>query len=758
MSNYNKAVQILSKRITGRKSSLDNQKRNNLARELLQTEKPQNHNEWKNIEIDLNPGQTQVMAQYAKKLRESYNHKIGKNIQNTLEKVEQTTNLRESLQHEIKQALNETKELEKIAKRLQDKGIGKIAGKEEDQINKLGEDLERINREGKDLEKDKNKITQILDKHNLDQSDLHDELGRRASAVETILQKAGSGKGESGNNLDQIAQRIISQEKQLEDAEDKKLHEIKDEIRILSRILKIERQEMEALKAVEERMQQGEFGKAVNLLDNLVSKREQFGNKKDYSQIRKDLKDEKEIIKAIGELFHSIKMVENQGIARTRLYDEIASQGSFSSPQEAQNVLEDIENEFKEMEDEIKEIRSLRKEERKLQNLEHDKLKQIDDENSQLRKNVSPQNKQKLGEIHQKLQRLGFSLKNNLNPTGAQSNDTNSNQGQKPKDWSELLANPGKHIEPKDNLSISSDELVEYTGSRWCIHPNSDKYSTYKTPSQGFKFHITAYPDEAYDVCKALIPVLQNNNISHKIMKDLTQMTSRRENSNPENVQALKLMTIYPGVKKKNWAEQVFEYGKDNREEFYINEDHTRDILKYLLNSLDNSVLEGGPKLEGYRDYYDPEIPAKEYRAGKTRIHLTYSKVGGSERYVISNGEKNSILDWILIKENSDEPRTYKYREDAYNYYKLDESKFRESGSYRKDGNYKKSEYFLEHLVSRKKSNEIKKGLSKRVSRPADRYPKSVIVGLDGKISGAHYLPPPEGESRIQEIIQEIVK
>ncbi|MBY6294288.1 hypothetical protein GLU60_02775 [Nanohaloarchaea archaeon H01] len=778
MKNYNNAVTALASGIESTQRRLDTEERVSIAEEMLK-HGPENHSNWNNIQLNLSQESIGNLREYHGNLQQAYSEEIGKGIKQTMEKVEKVTDLRESLHSELNRALDETRELEEIAERLQDSGIGNVAGKEEIQVRELGKNLEKLDSKGEDLEKLENRLESLLDSHNLDKEDLHNELDMRASAVNTILQT-----GDAGNNgdksttssrdsqINQLAQQIIRDRGKLEKFEQKVGNDLQRDIEKLSKLTKHKKNEISGLAGVHSDLQKRNLTEAKDKLGEIEDDRENILGGESIEDVFDDIQEIKKISVAIKKFFEEIEEIDRQGKIQ-ELKVALASNKDISEHEAERLVnLRNQKQKYEKLKEVITNVEELEKENLGLDQEEYQQVKKLFNQESHLADRINdPDYQQMFNSIHSELEQLGHEIENDIQIEGGDvssnsntniggSNNSSSkgsqNKGQSTKDWKELLANPGKYIDPEDNLGISSDELVEYEGSAWCIHPNSKKYSTYRTPCQGFKFHITAYPDEAYDVCKALIPVLQNKNISHKIMKDLTQMTGRRENSDPENVQALKLMTIYPGVKRKNWNEQVFEYGDNdaNKDQFFINESHTRDILKYLLSSVDNSILNGGPKLEGYRDYYEPKIPSEEYSANKTRIHLTYSKIGGSDRYVVSNGEKYSIPDWILVKGGQYD--SYETRDDAYNYYKLDESKFRESGSYRKDGNYKKSEYFLEHLISQKKSREIKKSLSSRMSRKKCKYPKCAIIGLDAKVAGAHYLPPPEGIQRIKDIISDV--
>ena len=312
--------------------------------------------------------------------------------------------------------------------------------------------------------------------------------------------------------------------------------------------------------------------------------------------------------------------------------------------------------------------------------------------------------------------------------------DKTSGKAQKGQEWNEILKNPGKYIEPKDSLNIKSNELEKYRipNSGWCGH----NYANYSTPTQGFKFHITGRPKDSYQVVKELIPILQANNISHKIIKSKKWMEERIDDK--DDVQAMKLITIYP-KDSFDGAEKVFKLGHEshNKKLFFSNLDHTKDILKIIAREADDRILKGGPKLEGERKKYGETLKVKEYRCGDSRIHVTYSNVSSDEdRLIELNGQKsNHFLKYIaqtddegnLIKEETGDLG-------IFTSYLPDESKFRKTNG-----------YFLGHLLAESKAESVKNSIIQ------NNY-NDIHLGLDGKVAGAYYLPPPEGVEECKKI------
>jgi hypothetical protein len=370
-------------------------------------------------------------------------------------------------------------------------------------------------------------------------------------------------------------------------------------------------------------------------------------------------------------------------------------------------------------------------------------LKQIDDEDAQLRKQASSQQLQQLKDIHEKVQRLGFSLKNDIDTSdnkgsgGSEADDTNEvvedwNTGGA--EWREILDSPNQHIQ--SNLDLES-----YNSQKWFSYPHYPQNIDYPLPRQGFKLHITAYPSEGYNVCREIIPVLQNLGIKHKIMHSQSFMMGRINQRGSDGSQIKKFMTIYP----KSSTEQIFypsviwtSEPNPNTEAFLINRENTVKIIEELLNRVDENVLKGGPKLEGWRKYFGTKFDTAEYRLGSTRIHLTYSLLGVGDRKLgkkDSDGELKVYSQGIkpqffTLDKNDDEVPTENWNMKDYG---------------------ENNSYFLDHLVSKDVSDDIKEN----ILNTEDFY--EAILDKEGIIAGVHYLPPEDAIEEMKKIENELI-
>ncbi|MFB6241177.1 MAG: metallophosphoesterase [Candidatus Nanosalina sp.] len=422
--NHSEAVETIARGIQGKTSDIPDDQKEKIAESLMEIrgdveEAPM----WNKIEIRLSNNQAATLETYLDELESALQEGIGEEIEETIENVSRVSRLRERLQRDIKRALNEDKKLEKVAEQLQDSGLGKIAGREKKQINKLGEQLEKLEEKGSEIEELEDELTRLLNRLGIDPENLNQSLNNRIKTIETILENAERGETDE-TDIDEIMETIIQQESELREAEKRGLQQLEEDIKTLSSIEELEEQEISALRQVENYLQDGDLGEASSTLDRLIQRRKNFGDQsRAVKQIKKDLQEEKKIIIALQKFFKSIKQLEANGVSRDRLYHRMESQGSFSSVQEAKDFFEGLENEFKGIKEDIARVKKLEQRERKLEDLEHGKLKQIDQENSQLRIQASGQDRDALKDIHGKLQELGFSLENDISKSSGGKED-----------------------------------------------------------------------------------------------------------------------------------------------------------------------------------------------------------------------------------------------------------------------------------------------------------------------------------------------
>lgn len=141
------------------------------------------------------------------------------------------------------------------------------------------------------------------------------------------------------------------------------------------------------------------------------------------------------------------------------------------------------------------------------------------------------------------------------------------------------------------------------------------------SPHQGWKLRVAAHADEARDVAETVLPYLQRNDISHKVMQDVHAF-----NNNEGGRQEGKFVTIYPEIDEDRTdvimqdGVQVFKKEDPSWNAFSINSNtkNARQIIEDL-----EQELEGSPAgLQG-RAIDGKNGEEKQY--GNTRIHFRYA-------------------------------------------------------------------------------------------------------------------------------------
>lgn len=158
--------------------------------------------------------------------------------------------------------------------------------------------------------------------------------------------------------------------------------------------------------------------------------------------------------------------------------------------------------------------------------------------------------------------------------------------------------------------SSLSDTFVNY-------FPDEESQS----PHQGWKLRVAAHSDEARDVAETVLPYLQENDVSHKVMQDVHAF-----NNNEGGRQEGKFITIYPEIDEDRRdvimeeGVQVFQREDPGWNAFSINSNTKK--ARQIIEDLEHE-LEGSPAgLEG-RAIDGKNGEEKQY--GDTRIHFRYA-------------------------------------------------------------------------------------------------------------------------------------
>lgn len=386
-NTYEDAVVSLASSITSSQGQLSDER--SIAVNILDQGDTSNIGENKSIQLTFNPKSREILENYLNELRQAKNAEIGKEIHQSIENARRLTELRDRLEHEVDVALNETKELEKIAERLQDSGLGKIAGKEEKEVNELGRKLGVLDKKGKEVEDYEQRLLNLTKRLGIGHGELQNELEERIQTVEEILSKgSGSGNNGGGNSvdLDQVAENILNHEVELEKLENKALEDYKEDIQKVSEAVEHKKQEVQSLGELRDLLQEwnqtSDLRKRDNLMDEISDKLVEIKRDRDnllgantLEEFIEDREEAKNLLKGIGELQEKIRAVENQG-GKDKLVQKIADISDLEANQ-VENITADIKQKYEEVEEDIEKITKLENENLELDEEALAKTKQL---------------------------------------------------------------------------------------------------------------------------------------------------------------------------------------------------------------------------------------------------------------------------------------------------------------------------------------------------------------------------------------------
>ncbi|MFB6244769.1 MAG: hypothetical protein ABEJ03_00290 [Candidatus Nanohaloarchaea archaeon] len=211
-------------------------------------------------------------------------------------------------------------------------------------------------------------------------------------------------------------------------------------------------------------------------------------------------------------------------------------------------------------------------------------------------------------------------------PSGTDEESTEDVRSSVDKEWYDQFAEGYKPYEvfvPFEDHS--SDDFVHY-----------DQEESSGIPHQGWKVRVAAYPDEAREVAREVLPYLQENDIAHKVFTD--RFTFR--NAKPTRQEG-KFITVYPSVDEEKRDKityddqfQIFKEGDEdwNRNSINSNNETAAEIIEDLAERLDGSP----PGLNGRRIHGKD---GEELQYGETRIHMRYA-VGRMPAVILGEDQK----------------------------------------------------------------------------------------------------------------------
>jgi len=483
MTNYKEAVQALASSISSSRTTLSREKKLEIARGILAREGLETDR--RDINIDFSDEKDfQIMRDYLGALQRARRAELGENIQSSIDNAKRLSDLRDELREDLSEAYDEDEELESIARRLQDKGLGKVAGKEEDQINELGASLQELARKGEEVDNLERTLEEIIREHGLDRDGLAHELEKRASKVGRLLE---SHSRDSEVDLDSIVDTIAGEQDLLEDAESRGKKSLEEDIARLKDLYGHKEAESAQLDNLEEELRQGKFDDAVSSLDLILADRKGVlrGGYSTLKELHKDLEDSLDIALGLKKLFGQLEIVESRDdINSDEFYDKLADRIGLPDSASAKQFVRRLEKDYGSMKDEIRKIEGLKEHNIERDKENYEKIKQIDKEDSELRKRASsPDAQRKLKTIHEKLQELGYELENEIEietdgeaSSDSGDSDTDDSDSKKPgpnpsgDPWIVSLSD----VETNPDLFEFSLSLVNKTFEKSIAHKDDD--------------------------------------------------------------------------------------------------------------------------------------------------------------------------------------------------------------------------------------------------------------------------------------------
>ncbi len=193
MTGYRDAVRAIAESITSDEDLTEEQK-TLLARKILNEHGLTIHKDAVDFGIDsvsltFSNDAREALRQYLTEIQQARQAEIGQKIEASLNNAKRLKSLKDELRNDLSQAYDEDRELQRIAEMLKDHDIGKVAGKEEHQINELGRKLEQLNSKGQMIAQLEDTLETVLENRGVDITGLESELHERAERVSTILRE-----------------------------------------------------------------------------------------------------------------------------------------------------------------------------------------------------------------------------------------------------------------------------------------------------------------------------------------------------------------------------------------------------------------------------------------------------------------------------------------------------------------------------------------------------------------------------------------
>lgn len=433
MTDYRDAVKALASSITSTKTGLSDEKKMGIARNILSRK----NLDRRDIDIDISDEKDfQILRDYLGSLQRTRRANMGAEIEDSIDNAKRLSALRDQLEEDLSEAYDEDKELESIAQRLQDKGLGKVAGKEESQINDLGTSLEKLVNKGKEVDKMEETLENVLSEHGLEKNGLDQELRKRAKTVSRLISEYGE--ASETVDIDSIVDTIAGEQALLERAESRGKKSLEEDIRKLRDLYGHRDAESLQLDKLEEELREGKFDEAESSLELILTDRKGVltGDYSTLKELHEDLEDSMKIASGLKKLFNRIDVVKSRDdIDENEFYSKLANRLGLSDRRDAEQFIGRLQKDYGGLKDELEKIEDLKEHSLERDKSNYEKIRQIDQEDSKLRREASSMEaQQKLKDIHEKLQKLGYELENEIEIEGGDASNSESSLGSQDSD------------------------------------------------------------------------------------------------------------------------------------------------------------------------------------------------------------------------------------------------------------------------------------------------------------------------------------
>jgi len=200
---------------------------------------------------------------------------------------------------------------------------------------------------------------------------------------------------------------------------------------------------------------------------------------------------------------------------------------------------------------------------------------------------------------------------------------------------------------------VLKTEWFDVVSERFGYEPDSNDFylehkpskQTEKLPYQGYKLRITAQPQEAREVAKAVLEPLRQMGEFHKVVPNVEKLQGMRKE------QEGKFITVYPEVSEdkvvENGKQRFTKGSKSDLNEVSVNANYR--ITEAVIKNIEEALKRSSVSLNG------GSIPPTDVRYKNTRISYRYGVVVQSKGVFRNGGTPSGKLVDVngkLVKDN----------------------------------------------------------------------------------------------------------